>query len=332
MFSSGSQLGSSQSLLSRQLANTGLLSGGVITSTGGSFPTTSLDISALSGTVADYTDPTDPIIHSIVMADQTFVPSAGQLSVDGIFIIGFDKDSVLQVFTFGTLTQTDRVENVLVGSFSVLSNVIISVTVAPLNLAYDGIASSHAFLRDVIGPANVDGNMFSEGTLLNIQNTTGNTFILANNFRQSTISPDIMNIPANNPTGFFRVFRQGTGFSLDTDTPSGTVDINPDEFDDGSGTLATVSNNKFTIQVIYITPDGNFLVAYGQTEYNTFALGNTAILNNDIGDIEFPTLAASVRRTLLLIQQGTTNIATAVGAGTAKFYQEPRFRLAGISA
>ena len=45
------------------------------------------------------------------------------------------------------------------------------------------------------------------------------------------------------------------------------TDINPSQYDDGSGTLASVGNAQYTIQHVYISESLFVSVAYGQAIY-----------------------------------------------------------------
>ncbi len=85
------------------------------------------------------------------------------------------------------------------------------------------------------------------------------------------------------------------------------VDIDPDFFDDGSGTLAAMSPNKFQIQRLVFEPrTGLTAIEYGQTEYNSLGEAIDGITENNIQNN--PALRGLLLRGWLVVKTGTTDL------------------------
>jgi hypothetical protein len=70
-------------------------------------------------------------------------------------------------------------------------------------------------------------------------------------------------------------YRNGTGGWT---TSTGNTSITPSLYDDGDGTLGTVSNNKYSIHLVYIMYDGSLHVQYGQSGSYTLSEAETATI------------------------------------------------------
>lgn len=72
---------------------------------------------------------------------------------------------------------------------------------------------------------------------------------------------------------FVYVYRDGLGGW--TEVPSQSQ-IDNAQYDDGSGTLATLLNNAFGVHWVYLENDGNIYVVFGQANYNNIAQAQDA--------------------------------------------------------
>lgn len=318
--------GGGSTLLSRQIAKTGLLEGGILSM--GTDPLTQLNITAMIGIIIDQSDPTDPILTNLNV-DAFTDYDVLNLATDGTFFITFDKDSNLVEIQADVISIIDRKTNIVVGSYSVASGVIFNVDDAPRNLGYDGIDSSHNFIRDVIGASNVSGNIISPSADANLKldNSGGIIFVFGTNFRNDTQMPDQVPIATGTNITFFRSFRDAALETLIPDGPMVDV-IEPGLFDNGTGTLATVSVNKFTVQVLYITSQVIF-IAYGQEEFNSIALAEDALINGSLQYEEVNVAALSTQRLFLVVKNSANDL---TDPAQAKFFEAPRFRMNGGAA
>ena len=95
---------------------------------------------------------------------------------------------------------------------------------------------------------------------------------------------------------------------------SSVADVDPDQYDDGSGTLATVANNKFTIQRIYLSAISTFtLVEYGQNVYDTLEAANAALFT--AAHVANPVLTANAtHRCWMIVKKSTTDLTDTANA------------------
>lgn len=312
-----------KSVLAQNVQNTGLTSGMVLSKAS----STTLDISAGTGYIADYSDPALPVVTPINFAGITgYTPV--NLATNGLYVIGITSSGSIVEFGVQAVSTEDGRSHILIGVYIAVGGVVDRTLPVPFNIGYNAAVTAIDFIRDVIGPANVIGNLISaNGANLNLNTTGGIVFIIASNFRNDPKIPDELTISAAAGFSFYRVFRQASpSTQLGQDGPLTTL-INPDKWDDGSGTLANVSVNDFTVQVIYATPGAHYVV-YGQEVFNTISDAETALQAGALAFDEYPTLQALVQRSFLIVREGTTDL---TDSSDAKFFDAGKFRVGGIS-
>jgi len=137
------------------------------------------------------------------------------------------------------------------------------------------VYNQYSDLANAIGTVNVEGNVFSPAnpsTNLTIHKTSGRSFRLNSQTGDidnphTTIDPII---DTDNGDTFTYVNRNGSGVVY----TNSITETDPTQYDDGSGTLTSVGNKKYTIQRIYSFPKpstgggGNSYIFYGQAIYN----------------------------------------------------------------
>lgn len=314
-----------KSLLAVNVQSTGLIDGGVVSLASVS----TIDITAGQGYIADFATPTAPVLNRISWNAIVGYSVLG-LGSDGSYMVGITSAGAVFETPFEALTSQQRRDNIIVGSYRVLSGSIFAITTHPLNLGYDGITTAKDFIRDVMGPSNIEGNVIREAsTDLTLSNTGGTIFIVSANFRNNTEVPDEVVIPTAATMTFLRVFRQASPSNQITADGTPTTVVNPNSYDDGSGTLATVGNNNWTVQVVGIAPDGSYIVSYGQEEFNTLSDAETAFINGTLQFVEFRSLSeGTVRRVFLFVKQGATNLSL---PAQAVFRDDGKFRGGGAA-
>ena len=178
-------------------------------------------------------------------------------------------------------------------------------------------------LRDMslsIGLINIDGgNVYSGNSDLTIDKSSGSTFNIGSNYQNSKKLPNTPIDPAQIPiTGLVYTYQDGVGgFILTAPQPN----VDPEQFDDGDGTLGAVGTNRFTIQRIYwVSQFVLTVIHYGQT---TYANMDAALAAINIEEFNFnPLTAAGLFRGWLVVKKGTSNLT--VGAD-AKFLSASKF-------
>ena len=309
--------------LARRVQTTGILEGGIISIA----TTTTVNWTSGRGLVSDYSDPENPVINDVTWDAISGTTPAG-LGTDGTTLFGYNASGVLQEKLSTAVTIEDAHDIIWFGSATHFSSVIVSVMTAPGNIGYDGIGSFSDFINLVIGPANVDGNVYGpNGSNLNIDVTGGNAFMLGSNFRTNPKLSDIITLGSASTINFFDVYRSaGAGLSV---IYNGTTDeIDGSKYDDGSGTLADVSTDYWTIQRIFRSRTGSTFVGYGQQQFSSKELALEA--KGDEPFIEKDPLPFLLYRSSLVVQEGATDLD--VSADEAIFFSEASFRAGGVQS
>lgn len=306
--------------LALRAQNTGILSGGVISTAS----STTIDITAGSGIVIDYTDPTAPVLSEVTWEDQ-FGVTIDNIGDDNSTVIAFDANGDLQQTILTLFDSAKRRDQIGIGTVLHVGSVIIDTFTAPENLGYGGTTTPEDFVREVIGPCNVSGNVFGpNGANLNVDNSGGDVFDIGSNFRIDPELPNQRTQPAATPATFLRVYRQpDPTLGMIPEVPPTDL-INPTQYDNGSGTLQSVSANNWTIQRIFIDPNGLVLVAYGQEVFNKLTDAESALGTESFQ--EKSPLPWCVFRCFMIVKGSATDLSD---DGQAKFFAATAFRIAG---
>ncbi|MCP4650372.1 MAG: hypothetical protein GY853_09885 [PVC group bacterium] len=308
---------------SNRAQSTGLLAGGVISQAS----STTVDWESGAGVIADFTNPEIPIITDVEWdAVSGIVPT--NLSTDGLTLFGYDSTgSVVQKLSTA-VSILDAHDTIWFGSATHLSSGIVSVSTSPGNIGYNGVASFSDFINLIVGPANIDGNVYgANGSNMNIDVSGGNAYMMGSNFRTNTKIPDIVPLESKSTVSFQKVYRSaGAGLNVIYDGVA-TTTIDPSSYDDGSGTLATTQTGYWTIQRIFRDREGDTIVAYGQQEFATKS-GALDALGSEAFTEKAP-LPFWLYRCSLLVQEGASDLSD---TDEAEFYAQSSFRIAGAQS
>ncbi len=304
-------------------------SGGVMTIDA---DTTKFDITAYHGLFVDnFTDPDNPTVTHVtftarnaltvtnLVADpRTFVgirldnvvPSGGSATaITDAVVDGVGPSTVYLVQSPIEYTQTERrdvtVLGILVHPGSVIQEAV------PLIQFNASPAQQLTDLTFALGPLNISGNVHSaNGANLNIDKSAGSSFKEGVNIDGTAAGykrPDISDDTSDIALTFRYRYQDGSGgISQDGDDTT----INPDLYDDGDGTLGTVTANDWTIQPLWMFPGtGNTRIMYGQVLYNSMAEAESGITDGVVTD---PNLVAeAILRGWLIVKEGTTDLSGA---------------------
>ena len=113
-------------------------------------------------------------------------------------------------------------------------------------------------------------------TALQVERTDGQIFNANANYFEDKTSPHTLPVLPQNPVPFYYYYRDGmSGWVNPVIT---TAYIDPDHYDDGTGVLATVPTDMWTVQVMSYYPQTNLNdIQYGQKVYSSYAEARTAI-------------------------------------------------------
>ena len=286
------------------LSSTGRLTGGALSVNGGD--PTKFDMSAGSGIVVDnYTDPDNPTYNKVTWTAFTAVTvihiALGQRSD-----IGIDSTGAI-VQQSASFTTSQRRDYIQIGRIIHLDMANIQGTTNVHHNAFDPyfVASD---LADSIGVLNRSGNIMSaNGANLKINKSSGETYREGSNPTDDQNPNVTTNVPLT-IADMRMVYQDGSGgFTIG----AGITDIDPNNWDDGSGSLAVVSNNKWTIQRMFYfvegtPPQAQVLVHYGQTEYNSLVGAEAAIFSESVETS--PIFVDGTFRAWLIVKKGETSL------------------------
>jgi len=305
---------------------TGILNGGELSVAN----TTQFTIAAGDGIINDLnkaagSDP-HPEIKKITWSQQTITVSnldSGNTDQLNSWIYIDQNGAVQQQAT--AFTDAQKRNFIVIGSAIHSEGVLKFVRTFPIT-AYSNANQLTEFVN-IFGPLKKSGHRISaNGANLSVDRAAGVAFALGRNYATDPENPSTVSDAAKTQAVIHRYYRDGSGgFTLD-DGPSGngyTV-LDPSKYDDGSGTLATVSGGNFTVQRLYYFPGTpNIIIAYyGHDDYANL---DTAEQNYTFEDFEEATNTAQQAIYLgAIVMAGN---ATALNnAAQAKFLIAGQFR------
>lgn len=302
-------------------AGTGWLSGGVVSQASAS----TVDITAGTGRIVDYSDPANPIITDVPIPASTGLTVTDVLTTTDVTMFAYDVVGSLTQIKLSTATAETYRNYVIVGRVGHIPTTgIITVNTAPGANAYDGWGTLQDLLK-ALGPmtlagANVFGNVAGD---LTIDHDSGTLFIANRSTRTTPKTPDMVPVASGSAVNILRAYRGLSGSAL-IDAGSAT-DIDPSQWDDGSGTLQAVASNDWSVQHIFLNGT-TVVVGFGQSTYNSKSLAVDAITSDPFE--EQSPLPDSAHRSYLVVREGATDL---TDIAEAEFIEAPKFRIFGQS-
>jgi hypothetical protein len=321
----GALYGISAGLYASSLS-TGLLYGGLVTINAGN--SAAFDITAGAGyivsTGATYTSEPSPVITRVSWTAKTGVTLSGLTAQDTTWIY-FDSSGNLQQQS--SYYTDDQIQSTIaIGALVHPTRSYISLARSIPNVSYATDKQYEQFIR-AFGPMKVSGHTIqASGTDNSLNRTSGTAFILGRNYSSDPNNPSVVSDAAKTDADIWRYYRGATAGSFVTVT--GFTGIDPTRFDNGSGTLATVSpSTPFTIQRVFFFPNTpNVLgVYYGRAQYASLADAANNIHLEDFTEIT-NTATNAVFVASVLVKYNVTNLSTSITAGDARIIQAGQFR------
>ena len=306
--------------------STGLLYGGLVTINAGN--SAAFDITAGAGyivsTGATYTSEPSPVITRVSWTAKTGVTLSGLTAQDTTWIYFDSSGNLQQQSSYYTDAQIQS--TIAVGALVHPTRSYISLARTIPNVSYATDKQYEQFIR-AFGPMKVSGHTIqANGANLSLNRTSGTAFILGRNYSTDPNNPSVVSDAAKTDADIWRYYRGATAGSFVTVT--GFTGIDPTRFDDGSGTLATVSpSTPFTIQRVFFFPNTpNVLgVYYGRAQYASLADAANNIHLEDFTEIT-NTATNAVLVASVLVKYNVTNLSTSITAGDARIIQAGQFR------
>lgn len=262
-------------------------SGGIITQ--GSL-NTQIDITPVIGTIYDYTNPVEVRVFPVSTGAFTDI-DLDFVATDLFSTIAIDRDGNVSQFAPGGLKFIQRRDFIVIGTVS-HSLGVYQVS----NSNYIAARETHAQFLDLLaclGVIKCDGLVVQPNSDLSFDKTAGIVMNPGAGNITGNRAENAAEIAAESPT----IFSRFLGIT-ETTVTTGQTQLDPDNYDDGSGSPASIggSPNQSTIMYVFQFPlDGAVVVQYGQTIY--------ADLEDAVSqaDADSPVIPDFVRQDALLV-------------------------------
>lgn len=297
---------------------TGEISGGFLSINAGD--DTQIDITAGFAIVADkFTDPANPTFKTVAWSAKIGI-DIDAVALGPVTFVAIDPDDpdgpiIQQEARF--LVEEYRDMPILGDVIHPVGTILDTTDITRIADGYIGEDMAQA-----INNINLEGNIFSAASNdLTIRKESGKSFTPSGNRSNNAKDPHNPESILLNPATFTAAYANGIGGANFIPAQS---DVQPNFWDDLSGTRAVVSPNKWTNKWCYffpsVGPNGLCLIRDGEVEYN--------LLTDALDDLERkPTPAANLNdafiRSVLTVKQGETDLSS----GDTNFHRESRFGL-----
>jgi len=275
---------------------TGLLKGGVLSSTPGS---TTFSISNGDGIIvrqnASLTNDPYPTVQQISWSGKTNIPITNSGSAK-ITYVGIDSGSnvIQQTVPWGT-DDINQFDNSI--SLGVVLHLSGSVSTGVFNspqISYGPSQRADDFFR-AFGPLKVSGHtLLTSGSTLSLTKSSGNSYRDGANYAVNPNHPSTVVEGAITTSKIYRYYISGSTPVIDTGVANaGYTVIDPSKYvNTATGQLATVTGGQYSIQRVFWIPNSPtnaFIVYYGNATYTSTALASAAI--NTEAFVEAPNTA-----------------------------------------
>jgi len=301
--------------------STGVFSGGNVTlgtGTGSPVTTNKFSIAAGVGLIVDnVTNPQNPTYQVVSWPAYNDVTVTNIATTDKTVVGITSAGTVFQQST--SASPQDHRTKIVLGTLAHFNHTSIEGIRSDGHPVYDINARFNDFGHSV-GAFNISGNVYgADGASLSITKSAGTSYQVGSNFIVDAYSPDITTDPAASPVNFRYSYRNGSGGY--TETTSTTL-IDPGHYDNGTGTLATVSTNSWTAQIISYFPGADqHRIQYGQKVFasSSDALAAVPYISHQHNPILYE---EGIIRGYLIVRGNATNLTLttdAVFVEAAKF-------------
>lgn len=287
------------------LSSTGVLSGGVLSTGGGSNQYSISDgtgvITSELGVITNvsWTGKTNIVPTNLATNLLTWVAidSNGDVFEQTVPFTATQARSliILGVVVHVNLVDVDNVNNEQVVAYQ------------PLNTSYD--------IANALGFVNISGNEFSaNGANLNIDKSIGVMFKIGSNYDVDTTNPHNRTLAALSPATFQYRFSNGSNGVTGTN-------IDPNNLDNGAGGLTAIANNQWSVQRIYSFTSNNVKIQRGVQSFATKAAAIEGLKSENY--VTEPSIAANgLLRGWLVVEKGCTDLSD---TSQAVFLPAPKF-------
>ena len=272
--------------------------------------TTKFDITDGQGYLVDLTNPNIPTYNEVTWSGKTGITPTFASSINSRIYIDVNGDVQQQLADFSC---QDMRQKIVIGVVTTQDTVNVSgLTDESHDVAGSYLTSDMSLFLDVMS----SGNLISpNGANLSLNRGAGETYQQNINRDIDALCPNIQTDSPSTLLTFNRIYSNGSGgFILEL----GQTTLNVDQFDDGSGTLQTLSPNRFQNQyVYYLAGSGLHVAQYGEKEYQTIDDAKAEaklVVPSPLGG-----LPPAQLRAIITVKKGVTDLAAAVTGAVDAF-------------
>ena len=247
---------------------TGILYGGVVSINAGD--SSKFDITAGAGIIvspgASLIAMPNPTVTNVTWAAQTAVTLTNLASADETWVSINSSGTIVQQTS--TWSDAQYESQIPIGALVHPNRSTINIAKAYPHVSYGQPSQFDPFIR-AFGPLKLSGYEISaNGANLFVNKSSGKAYAMGRNYPTDPNNPNIVTDTDALPvTTVYRWYRNGSGGF--TTVVSNAVD--PTKWDDGTGTLNSVSGGHYTIQRLFALPNQPSVIGiyYGREEYNS---------------------------------------------------------------
>ena len=169
-------------------------------------------------------------------------------------------------------TLNEYLEEIVLGYVVHVSGTIINQLHSHPSVGYAGISQVNTFAR-VFGPCKVTGlSLTANGANLQVNRSAGTAFAFGSNYDVNLNSPSVTAESPKAASSLIYLYRSATPGKFTYQLP--TTNVVPGLYDNGTGTLANVQSNEWTIQRLFYVPGepNTMYIYYGRNTYGTSAM------------------------------------------------------------
>lgn len=301
-------------------ATTGIVDGGKIIA--GTVPASEVTIQAGTGVVSDAaTNPTNPTVTIVEWPEFKDVTPTN-IATEDFTAFGVDSSGSL-VQQNSEFTRQQLRSIIRVGDVVHIGGTIQSFTTFPVISPQNGLLGDD--ILDATGAVTKFGLVVfpNAGGNLNIDFTSGTILSSGLNYENDMEAPNDKSVSGVSAFSFSYFWQNGSG-GANFGAP--TTNVDPTQWDDGSGTLQTVPGQDYTIQRVWFLPTTEqWFISYGQTVYPNVAQARQNFALDPFGGFDQESIANLVLRAAIIVREDQTDLTDDTGNNATYFVQAGKF-------
>ena len=201
------------------------------------------------------------------------VSNIGSYDTTWIYV---DEDGIVQQQN-GAFTDENYKQYIILGALVHPNRTTIAFVSNLPTVVYNTLNQYDEFIRK-LGPAKISGHRISaNGSNLLLDRSSGVSYIIGGNYVTDSSHPNVVSDAGTTAATIYRMYSDGAGGY----TTVSNAAIDPNSYDNDSGTLQSVSSSEWTIQRVYYFPKktNTLAIYYGKVKYNSLAEALSGVAN-----------------------------------------------------